>query len=61
MTSGEWMWRFDAEYTEKRRGGGGNDGQKYVQKTEVLDSCVVPASTYGLETLALSELRQHKL
>ena len=63
MTSGEWMWRFDAEYTEKRRGGGGggNDGQKYFQKTEVLDSCVVPASTYGLETLALSELRQHKL
>ena len=27
----------------------------------VLDSCVVPASTYGLETLALSELHQHKL
>ena len=30
-------------------------------KEEVLDSCVVPASTYGLETLALSELHQHKL
>ena len=30
-------------------------------KGEVLDSCVVPASTYGLETLALSELHQHKL
>ena len=46
---------------EKRRGG--NGGQKYFQKTEgkVLDSCVVPASTYGLETLALSELHQHKL
>ena len=28
---------------------------------KVLDSCVVPASTYGLETLALSELHQHKL
>ena len=27
---------------------------------KVLDSCVVPASTYGLETLALSELHQHK-
>ena len=27
----------------------------------VLDSCVLPASTYGLETLALSELHQHKL
>ena len=26
-------------------------------KGEVLDSCVVPASTYGLETLALSEQR----
>ena len=36
---------------------GGNDGQKDFQKTEgdVLDSCVVPASTSGLETLALSE------
>ena len=30
-------------------------------KGEVLDSCVVPASAYGLETLALSELHQHKL
>ena len=30
-------------------------------KGKVLDSCVVPASTYGLETLALSELNQHKL
>ena len=30
-------------------------------KGKVLDSCVVPASTYGLETLALSELHQHKL
>ena len=41
----------------------GNGGQKYVQKTEwkVLDSCVVPARTYGLETFALSELHQHKL
>ena len=26
-----------------------------------MDSCVVPASTYGLETLALSEMHQHKL
>ena len=30
-------------------------------KGKVLYSCVVPASTYGLETLALSELHQHKL
>ena len=30
-------------------------------KRKVLDSCVVPASTYGLETLDLSELYQHKL
>ena len=30
-------------------------------KGNVLDYCVVPASTYGLETLALSELHQHKL
>ena len=30
-------------------------------KGKVLDSCVVPASTYGLEKLALSELHQHKL
>ena len=46
-----------------RGGGGGDDGQKDFQKTEekVLDSCVVPASAYGLETLALSELHQHKL
>ena len=26
-----------------------------------MDSCVVPANTYGWETLALSELQQHKL
>ena len=30
-------------------------------KGNVLDSCVVPASTYGVEMLALSELHQHKL
>ena len=30
-------------------------------KGKVLDSCVVPANTYGLETLALSELHQYKL
>ena len=30
-------------------------------KGKVLDSCVVPASIYGLETLALSELHEHKL
>ena len=26
-----------------------------------MDSCVVPASTYGLESIALSEPHQHKL
>ena len=48
-------------WVEKRRGG--NDGRKISRKLKgkVLDSCVVPASTYGLETLALSELHQHKL
>ena len=30
-------------------------------KGKVLDSCVVPASIYGLEALALSEPHQHKL
>ena len=30
-------------------------------KGKVLDNCVVPASTYGLETLALSKWQQHKL
>ena len=42
---------------------GGNGGQKDFQKTDgkILDSCVVPAGTYGLETLVLSELHQHKL
>ena len=30
-------------------------------KAKVLDYCVVPGSPYGLETLALSELHQHKL
>ena len=50
-----------SECMERRRGG--NDGQKDFQKTEgdVLDYCMVPASTYGLETLALSEPHQHKL
>ena len=30
-------------------------------KGEVMHSCVVPASTYGMETIALSEPHQHKL
>ena len=30
-------------------------------KGKVLDSYVVPASTYGLDTVPLSELHQHKL
>ena len=42
---------------------GGNGGRTDFQKLKgkVLDSCVVPAGAYGLETLALSELHQHKL
>ena len=42
---------------------GGNCGQKDFHKTEGEGPgfLVVPASTYGLETLALSELHQHKL
>ena len=49
---------------EKRRGGRGLMMDRKISrklKGKVLDSCVVPASTYGLETLALSELHQHKL
>ena len=39
------------------------DGRKISRKLKrkVLDSSVVPAITYGLETLDLSELHQHKL
>ena len=53
-----------ATYMEKRKGGRGlmmdiNISRKL--KGKVLDSCVVPASTYGLDRLALSELHQHKL
>ena len=42
--------------------GGHNDGQRDFQKLKgtVLESGVVPASTYGLQTLALSELQQHQ-
>ena len=42
---------------------GGNDGQKDFQKTKgkVLDSRVVSASAHDMETLALSEIHQHKL
>ena len=42
----------------------GNGGQKDCQKTEGECSglfCVLPASNYGLEALALSELHQHRL
>ena len=52
-----------SECMEKRRGGGVMVDRKISRKLKgkVLDSCMVPASTYGLETLALSELHQHKL
>ena len=46
---------------EQRRGGNGGRKISRKLKGKVLDSCVVAASTYGLETLALSELHQHKL
>ena len=50
-----------SECMEKRRGGMMDRKISRKLKGKVLDSCVVPASTYGLETLALSELHQHKL
>ena len=46
---------------EKRRGVMVDRNISRKLKGKVLDSCVVPASTYRLETLALSELHQHKL
>ena len=48
---------------ENVEGGGWVMDRKISRKLKgkVLDSCVVPASTYGMETLALSELHQHKL
>ena len=46
---------------EKRRGVMVDKRLSRKLKGKVLDSWVVPASTYGLETLALSELHQHKL
>ena len=46
---------------EKRRGVIMDRKISRKLKGKVLDSCVVPASTYGLETLDLSELHQHKL
>ena len=46
---------------EKRRGVMVDRKISRKLKGKVLDYCVVPASTYGLETLALSELHQHKL
>ena len=38
-----------------------NELQVYIGLRQSMYSCVVPASTYGLETLALSERHQHKL
>ena len=63
----EWRWGCDAEIQA------GANAWRNVQrvmmhrkitrklKGKVMDSCIVPASTYGLETLALSEPQQHKL
>ena len=53
-----------ATYMEKRKEGRGLMMDRNISrklKGKVLDSCVVPASTYGLDRLALSELHQHKL
>ena len=59
------MWRCAAKYKQERI-----HEETYIEgvmvdrnisrkrKGKVLDSCLVPASTYGLETLAL---HQHKL
>ena len=44
---------------EKRRGG--NGGQKDFQKTEGEGPGFLCGDSYGLETLALYELHQHKL
>ena len=46
---------------EKRRGVMMDRKISRKLKGEVLDSCVVPAGTYGLETLVMSEPHQHKL
>ena len=46
---------------EERRGGMVDRKISRKLKGKVLDSCVVPASTYDLEMLALSDLHQHKL
>ena len=35
--------------------------RKLCRKGNVLDSCIVPACTYGLETIALFDPQQHKL
>ena len=58
----------DAEYKQDRANAWRNVEGVMVDrnmsrklKEKVLDSSVVPASTYDLETLALSELHQHKL
>ena len=45
---------------EKSRGGNGGHNFSRKLKVKVLDFGVVPASTYGLETLALSELHQQQ-
>ena len=46
-----------SECMEKRRRGMVDRKMSRKLKGNVLDSCVVPASTYGLETLAVSELQ----
>ena len=53
-------WRCDAEYNRMRMHGdeeGLMIDRKFSRKLKgkVLDSCVVPASINGLETVALSE------
>ena len=60
--------RYDPEYKHGRMHGDSHvEGVMMDRKIsrklkgKVMDSCVVPANTYGWETLALSELQQHKL
>ena len=64
-------WRVDVDV--RRRIQAGANSCRHVEgvmmdrkisrklKRKVLESCVVPASSYGLDMLALSELHQHKL
>ena len=67
LETADWRWGCDAEIQAGANAWRNVEGvmmhRKITRKLKgkVLDSCIVPASTYGLETLALSERQQHKL